>query len=203
MSIFVQSVNSMSLKLLNVRAITDSRLIKYIEEDRGISKEVYLPLLNEYEVLVKPYGSPHAKKAIYCGMPNYTNDGAFLSNWFDKTGSRFLDNKNPIILNYYTPKCLLFSSMWDMLSYLNLNINVHTKIKKVTCLIIIESGTKKAFEDLQLQKFKKVGACFRKNDSGDLYTRNFLKVFPNGIDLRDKDLIGNAKSLNDVLRGKI
>jgi len=192
------------LKLLSVRRpITNDRLIKYIEEERGIAKEVYLPLLNEYEVLVKNYGNPHARKAIYCGMPNYSDSGAFLSNWFEKTGSRFIGERNPIILNYYTPKCLIFSSMWDMMSYLNIYIEVQEKIKMTTCLIVIEKGTKQAFKDLQLEKFQKVGVCFRKNENGDLYTRNFLKVVPNGIDLRDKELLGNAKSLNDVLRGEI
>jgi len=191
------------LKLLSVRPITNDRLIKYIEEERGIAKEVYLPLLNEYEVLVKPYGSPHAKKAIYCGMANYSNNGAFLSNWFEKTGSKFIGERNPIILNYYTPKCLIFSSIWDMMSYLNIHIDVQEKIRATTCLIVIEKGTKQAFKDLQLGKFQKVGACFRKNENGDLYTRNFLKVVPTGIDLRDKEIIGNAKSLNDVLRGEI
>ena len=182
--------------------ITDKRLIEYIEEERGISKEVYAPLLNQYNVLVEAYNKP-SRKAVYCGMNNYTNNGAFLSNWFKKTGTKMLDKRNPIILNYYARKSLIFSSIWDMLSYLNLHIEVQEKIKKTTCLIVIDSGTKKSFEDLQLEKFSKVGSCFRKNESGDLETRNFLKVFKKGIDLRDKFIVGNAKSLNDVMLGAI
>jgi len=197
------------MKLLDSkREITDNRLIEYIEKERGISREVYSPLLNQFEVLVKNHNKP-ARKAIYCGMVNYKGNGAFISNWFKKTGSRylflkcFLDEKHPIILNYFTRKCILFSSIWDLMSYLNLNIEVQDKIKQKVCLIVVIGGTKKDFKDLQLEKFAKVGSCFRRNETGDRYTRNFLKVFPKGIDLRDKELIGNAKSLNDVVKGVI
>lgn len=189
------------MRLINSkREITDNRLIEYIEKERGISREVYSPLLSQFEVLVENFNKP-SRKAIYCGMVNYMGNGAFISNWFKKTGSKYLDEKHPIILNYYTGKCILFSSIWDLMSYLNLNIEVQDKIKQKVCLIVVIGGTKKDFKDLQLEKFAKVGSCFRRNETGDRYTRNFLKVFPKGIDLRDKELIGNAKSLNDVVKG--
>ena len=192
------------MKLLNIqlRSITNEDLINFIEKEKCISREVYSPLLNQYEVLVENWKKP-ARKAIYCGMNNYLNNGAFIYNWFKKTGVKKLDEVNPIVLNYPARKCLLFSDIWDLLSYLNIYSEVQDKIKENVCLIVIAGVTKRDFRELGLSRFAKVGSCFKRDEDGDRQTRNFLKVYTNGIDIRNKELVGKATSLNDVLKGDI
>ena len=171
---------------------------------RGIQPHLW-GCISSYNVRFQPYNSPVPRNYQYLGIENFKGNGIVLTSYYEKMKSKSMGEKNPIIINYYSDRVYLFSSVWDFLSYLMMCGDSWRKVYTSFCFIIMNHTniTKKEVELLELTKFKeeKINICFRNNKLGDTSTNNVKKLFPKAIDNRDKWQQFN--SLNDFITGKL
>jgi hypothetical protein len=189
-------------------------LIEYVEVGRGIPRHLF-NLLNVYQVLEKPFGSPVSKNYFFVGIPNYKKNGCVATSYYSKMSVKSMGVKEPIFMgNSLAKKMYIFSSTWDFLAFLKLKGKGANKALEEDFFVVYNQGaiTKtmiKLYEDTYNfeDRMNEINLLLRDNKGGNTATNNFKNIYgEKAIDRREyftgfsslsKMVIGEMKDENN------
>ena len=175
----------------------DTKLIEYIEKTRGIPTYIASKFLIRYQIKIKQYGVPVARRYNFVGI-----DGASIVNsYYEKMHTVNIDRDNmmPLVIgNASSTTCFFFESQWDFMAFLTLVEMDWTHLVAKFKFMIFSNTTKNALTVAKSSnKIEKVMMLHRNKR----FLNNAKKIFGDIVVDKSDNYINEFGSLSNKVRG--